>query len=160
MKHSDGSPFFSTFLPAVLGAGGTLPGYPLVVWSLPQLQAWVPRRMASPGLALSPTRCSWTPTSWKWAPSWTCSAGPLPQACSPDFTTRRTWPGPSSLARVGLRGVGRGVLWAGWLRVLGQTFRTHFSMVPLTGSALLPKLFQGLLLSAAYGAPSSLGSHF
>lgn len=45
-------------------------------------------------------RCSWTPTSWTWAPSWTCSADPLPQAYSLASTTRRTWPGPSSPARV------------------------------------------------------------
>lgn len=63
-----------------------------------------------PGLrplyTLCPGRCSWSPTSWTWAPSWTCSADPPPRACSPDSTTHRTWPGPSSPARVRRPGPG------------------------------------------------------
>lgn len=65
------------------------------------------------------SRCSWTPTSWRWAPSWTCPVDPLPRACLPDSTTRRTWPGPSSLARVRhpIRNIRKGeappVPWAG-----------------------------------------------
>lgn len=49
---------------------------------------------------LCPRRCSWTPTSWRWAPSWTCSAGPPPRACCPESTTRTTGPSPSSPAQV------------------------------------------------------------
>lgn len=63
-----------------------------------------------PGLrplyTLCPGRCSWSPTSWTWAPSWTYSADPPPRACSPDSTTHRTWPGPSSPARVRRPGPG------------------------------------------------------
>lgn len=55
--------------------------------------------LAAPAYPLS-RRCSWALKNWTWAPSWTCSADPLPRACSPDSTTRRTWPGPSSPAQV------------------------------------------------------------
>lgn len=58
-------------------------------------------------------RCSWTPTSWRRAPSWTCSAGPPPRACSPGSTTRTSGPRPSSPAQVRPPGrpgrAGRGV---------------------------------------------------
>lgn len=55
--------------------------------------------LAAPAYTLS-RRCSWALTNWTRAPSWTCSADPLPRVCSPDSTTRRTWPGPSSPAQV------------------------------------------------------------
>lgn len=55
---------------------------------------------SSPRMPRPLSRCSWTPTSWRWAQSWTCPAGLLPQVCSRGSTTHRTWPGPSSPAQV------------------------------------------------------------
>lgn len=122
-----------------------------------------------PGLrplyTLCPGRCSWSPTSWTWAPSWTCSADPPPRACSPDSTARRTWPGPSSPARVRRPGPGGLAAWppcrpGGGLAAALSPFssglcgqRFCFSSYSRWGLAVLPA--SGFSLHTPRGVPTS-----